>query len=273
MNLPLAAGRRLPVDDGGVGGLPVVFIHSLGGSPAHWRFQLEHLRPQRHSLALTLRGHTGAPVPRDHDYSIPALAADVARTVDALKLEYFALVGHSAGAHVALAYAAAFPARVAGLLLADPAGDARLVPKDQFNALLKAFESDAYDQAVVDYYRPLLVGSKPSVARRVLDDVRATPKATIVGVFRAMLRFDPVAALADYRGPMLAVDTYFNEQPFSLPRLYPALRSTRLGDTGHWLQLDKPAQFNEILDGWLSRLGPGEPARRIPAQPSTRARA
>jgi hypothetical protein len=34
------------------------------------------------------------------------------------------------------------------------------------------------------------------------------------------------------------------------------LRSIRLGDTGHWLQLDRPHEFNLIMDGWLSGLNP-----------------
>ena len=63
------------------------------------------------------------------------------------------------GAHVALAYAAAFPERVAGLFLADPAGDARKVPPAQAQALIAALESDAYATTIDRYYRALLVGS------------------------------------------------------------------------------------------------------------------
>src|SRR5436190_1999633 len=38
---------QLHVDDGGTGGLPVVFVHSFAGSTAHWAEQLAHLRPPR----------------------------------------------------------------------------------------------------------------------------------------------------------------------------------------------------------------------------------
>ena len=33
----------LVVDDGGRGGVPVVFVHSYAGSKAHWSAQLAHL--------------------------------------------------------------------------------------------------------------------------------------------------------------------------------------------------------------------------------------
>jgi pimeloyl-ACP methyl ester carboxylesterase len=256
--VPLARvpALALPADDGGSGGLPVVFLHALAGTPAQWANQISHLRPDRRALALTLRGHSGAPDAHDGDWSIVALARDVLHTLDTLALARVALVAHSIGAHVALACAVQEPQRVAGLLLADPAGCAREAPRAAMVALMHALDSSGYEDAIAGHYRALLVGSRPAVAQRVLADLCATPRATVAGVLRATLDFDPLAALASYRGPTFAVDTYLREQPWSLHHLSPALRSTRLGDTGHWLQLDRPHEFNLILDGWLSGLNP-----------------
>jgi pimeloyl-ACP methyl ester carboxylesterase len=80
-----------------------------------------------------------------------------------------------------------------------------------------------------------------------------------VGVLRAAADFDPVTALAAYTGPRFIVDTWLGEQPFSLRKLCPEVRCVRIGDSGHWLQLDRPQQFNLILDGWL---GAHNPVRR-----------
>ena len=49
----------LHVDDGGSGGLPVVFIHSFAGSAEHWTGQLDHLRRRRRAVALDLRARPG----------------------------------------------------------------------------------------------------------------------------------------------------------------------------------------------------------------------
>jgi pimeloyl-ACP methyl ester carboxylesterase len=244
----------LPADDGGCGGLPVVFLHALAGTPAQWSNQLAHLRPDRRAVALTLRGHAGACDALNGDWSIPSLAHDVVHALDRLQLPRVALVAHSIGAHVALACAALYPQHVAGLLLADPAACASAAPPAATSAFLHALDCGDYDDAIARHYRTLLVGSRPAVAHRVLADLHATPRATVAGVLHAALSFDPLEALAAYRGPTLAVDTYLREQPWSLHRLSPALRSTRLGDTGHWLQLDRPHEFNLILDGWLSGL-------------------
>ena len=115
----------LEVDDGGRGGLPVVLVHSLAGNSTHWTAQLEHLRRDRRAVALDLRGHGRSEPPKDGDYTIAAMAGDIAAVVDTLGLDRFVLVGHSMGGGVALAYAGAHPDRVAGLVLVDPIGDGK----------------------------------------------------------------------------------------------------------------------------------------------------
>lgn len=252
-----ADGVVLPYDDGGHGEPTLVFLHAVGGSPEQWAFQVHHLRGSHRCIALTLRGHGKAPSPGD--FSVAAMAADVAATIEALKLARVVLVGHSSGVHVALAYAAAHPLRVSALLLADPAGDARKLPRDMTQGMLAALDNDAtYATTIDNYYRALLVGSHPEVALRVMADLHATPRATVRGAFHAAMHFDPLAALTAYKGPALAVDSYLGDQPFGLAKLVPTLRTTRIGDTGHWLQLDQPKKFNDIVDGFLEKLAEGD---------------
>src|SRR5687767_6672211 len=106
--IPGPAGT-LVVDDGGRGGVPVVFLHSYAGSRAHWSHQLAHLRKTRRAIAIDLRGHGESSAPANRVYSSTALAADVAAVVDALRLDRFVLVGHSMGGSAAIAYAGVNP--------------------------------------------------------------------------------------------------------------------------------------------------------------------
>jgi pimeloyl-ACP methyl ester carboxylesterase len=241
----------LSVDDGGSGGLPVIFVHSLAGNTSQWSAQLEHLRTSRRAIALDLRGHGLSKPPADGDYAIESLAADIDTIVRRFDIPEFVLVGHSMGGIVSLAYANAHPGRAVGILLADPAGDVRKVPADEIRQFMGAIDSGSYTEAIEDWWNQMLAGSDDAVRSRVIQDLRNTPQETVVGIFKATLRYDPLPALNRYRGPILSIITPFNDAPFSLHRLHPALPHRRIDGTGHWLQLDKPGEFNRLLDEFL----------------------
>jgi len=242
----------LAVDDGGRDGLPVVFVHSLAGNSTHWAGQLQHLRPARRAVALDLRGHGRSEPPKNDDYSIAAMAEDVATVVNTLGLGRLVLVGHSMGGGVALTYAGTHPDRVAGLLLLDPIGDGKQIPPAEANSFLGGFESD-YDNASREYWTRI-AGPQNAIRTRLLADLRATPQEALLQVLRSVMQFDPDPALARYRGPVLSVVTPQNDMPMSLHRVGKGFPHRVVAGTGHWIQLDKPEEFNRLLDEFLESI-------------------
>jgi pimeloyl-ACP methyl ester carboxylesterase len=240
----------LALDDGGRDGVPVLFTHSLAGNATHWSAQLGHLRARRRAVALDLRGHGASEVPRDGDYAIESIARDIAAAADALGLERFVLVGHSMGAGVAMAYAGMHPERVERLMLVDSIGDGTQLPAAEMEPFLAALQSPSY-QAAIEGYWATISGPDPAIAARLLRDLRATARDTVVGVLKAVAAFDPKPALAGYRGPALAVITPSNNYPFSMHRVGAGMPHRVVEGTGHWLQLDKPEEFSRILERFL----------------------
>ncbi len=245
------------IDDGGEGSVPVVFIHSLAGNTQQWSAQLSHVRTTRRAVALNLRGHGQSSSPEYGDYAIESMAQDVQTVVDQLGIEKFVLVGHSMGGSVAGAYAGAYPHRVAGLFLVDPSGDSTQMPIEEVQQYLGALQSEAYSNVVEGYWSQILTGSTETTQAKVMQDLRDTPKATVVGVFKELFKYDPVPALEGYDGPKLSVITSINETPFSVHNLVSDLPHKMITGTGHWLQLDKPEEFNQILDQFLSSVDNG----------------
>jgi pimeloyl-ACP methyl ester carboxylesterase len=102
--------------------LPLVMLHGIGSGATSWVHQLETLGAARRVLAWDAPGYgastpVAAASPGATDY------ADVLRGwLDALGIERCVLVGHSLGAIIAGGFAAAYPQRIAGLLLLSPAG-------------------------------------------------------------------------------------------------------------------------------------------------------
>jgi pimeloyl-ACP methyl ester carboxylesterase len=243
------------IDDAGSGGgIPVLLLHSGAGSTGHWSAQLAHLRRQRRAIALDLRGHGRSRPAADGDYSVPAMARDVAAAAEFLGLQRFVLIGHSLGGAVAVEVAGRHPERVAGLLLLDPASDGRSMPEEQKAGLMAALRGDSYQSTIEGYWASLMQPSSEAVRQRLLADVRRTRKEVAVGSLAGLLVFDPVTPLSRYRGPRLSIITPLNEVPGGYHVLVPTLPHRKIEGTGHWLHLDAPDRVNQEIDLFLSQL-------------------
>ncbi|MEA2609343.1 MAG: hypothetical protein QOJ75_1586 [Chloroflexota bacterium] len=260
MTTDTTAGRQiagpagdLHVDDGGAGGLPVVFVHSFGGSTRQWAAQLEHLRRARRAIAFDLRGHGQSAAPRDGDYSVESMAADVGAVVNALDITKVVLVGHGLGAKAALEFAGSDPDRVAGLLLvAAPAP----IPAEQAEPMMAAMQSD-YEKTTASINARLMQGAKPEVQAVVARDFERIPQDAGLRVMRSSLEHDPLPALARYPGPKAAVTTPEADTPNDVHNLVPDMPHTEVAGTSHWIPMDKPDEFNRILDRFLGQIGAG----------------
>lgn len=115
------AGTRLRYVQVGDGDRAVVLLHGFGGDKDTWLFNLDALAEGRTVYALDLPGH-GESGKEVADGSVAGLAATVSGALDALGIDRVDLVGHSMGAAVAMAVAAAAPGRVRSLALLAPAG-------------------------------------------------------------------------------------------------------------------------------------------------------
>ncbi len=250
------AGNLFVRDSGPVAApdrLPVLFVHGLAGNGGQWALQIDHLRRRRQAVAIDLRGHGDSDPAEDGAYDVAALAADVAAVADHFPLRRFVLAGHSLGAAVAIAYAAAHPQRVAGLLLVDPNGDQTRIPRRQLEPFLAALRAEPLAE-LESYFRQLVAGGDRDAARWVIEDLRLTHEDAIAAAVAAAVEFAPLPALAGYPGPRLAVISAANDLPYSLHKLLPELPVQLVRGTGHWLMMDRPEIFNAILEAFLDQL-------------------
>ena len=236
---------RLHVDDGGAGGLPVVFVHSFAGSGDHWRAQLDHLRRTRRAVALDLRGHGGSEPPRPDGYSVPMLASDIGAAVDALGR--FVLVGHSMGGAASIDYSGTHPDRVAALVLVGTPGKS---PPGQSAKIMASMQAD-FEKVSDGYWKTLLSDARPAVEQQIRGEMKRLPRDAQLAIIGAVFAYDPLPALNAYRGPTLIVDTPHGDGPAALHTQAPAIPRRVIGGTSHWPQLDKPDEFNRILDELL----------------------
>lgn len=97
----------------------LVLVHGLGANLAFWYMGLARAFSSDYTIvAYDLRGHGRSTASRS-GYTLPEMAADLARLLDHLGVDKAHLVGHSYGARVALAHAIANPDRLLTLTVAD----------------------------------------------------------------------------------------------------------------------------------------------------------
>ncbi|MFJ4961563.1 Tropinesterase [Streptomyces sp. ADI96-02] len=98
-------------------GSPVVLLHGLGGSAAHWEATAALLGQEWRVFALDLRGHGESDWP--DEYGLDLMAEDVAGFLDELELDRVGLVGHGMGGVVARLLAEEHADRVERLVLVE----------------------------------------------------------------------------------------------------------------------------------------------------------
>ena len=111
-------GLRLGYRDWGGPGDPIVLLHGLASTRHIWDLVAPILSPGYRVVGLDQRGHGESDKP-DCGYGFQSIVADLRGFIAAMGLDRPLVVGHSWGAGVALALAAAHPEVARGICLVD----------------------------------------------------------------------------------------------------------------------------------------------------------
>jgi len=261
---PVFGGRVMLYRAGQPGAEPVVLVHGLGKAGARdWAKLIPPLAERYEVYALDLPGF-GLSDKGNHLYS----PANLARALDALLAERVsrpvALIGHSMGGAVALAYAAAYPRGVRRLIVVDAAGVLHPSVYSEFLARALAERGLGADapwlevvtRAIQAQAENLPTGSRialhlPAVRQRLL---RGDPAAIAA---LALVEHDFSNALRAIRAPTLVVwGSDDRIAPLrtgqALAAVIPGARLVVIAGTGHVPQLEMPERFAGLV---LDELG------------------
>jgi pimeloyl-ACP methyl ester carboxylesterase len=236
-------------------GPDVVLLHGIGSGSGSWVHQLDGLADRYSVTAWDAPGYgdsdpVASDAPDADDY-----AARLAALVDALMLDRFLLVGHSLGALIGARFAARYPGRLRGLILADPAaGHARLSEDDRrarLEARVKPFEELGAERYAAERATNLLAPGSPAenlaLVRWNMEQV--TP-AGLYSAARLLSGGDLLSDVASYDGA--AIVLCGAEDTVTLPAdcravadAFPGGRPFyEIAQAGHASYIDAPTEFN-----------------------------
>ena len=253
---------------------PVVLLHAYLQHARTWDTVARGLADRFRVLALDQRGFGESEWAAD--YHELRLVADVAEFVDALELATFSLVGFSIGGSAAITYAQLYPDRVERLVAFECFTDPDVAEEVPYRHTMLAHlsrlrslpETFAAPEEAVTAFRPLAPharedelqhwmrgGLKQQPDRRWTwryDPIFRTP-ASLPGRLKA--DSDVLAArMAGVRCATLLLageESWMVEPTQRMQTLNPQARMTTVPQAGHWIPLDNPRGFLEVVSPFL----------------------
>jgi pimeloyl-ACP methyl ester carboxylesterase len=230
--------RRGPVVPGSI---PLVHVHGFAVSGSYLLPTARALAHRATTLVPDLPGY-GQSAAWGHALGIPSLAWALLEVLDALGLERVVLVGNSMGGPVSLEVAHSAPERVAGVVLASPAGGMHNQP------LVRALLQLARD-----------VGREsPRMARVVLPDYLRFGPVNAVQLFGELVRFPslerilrapvPTLAVIGTRDPLMPPPWRVREVGRLAP---PHLTIAVIEGAAHAMNFSHPGELAHVIDSWL----------------------
>ncbi len=251
----------------------LVLIHGWSCDARYWDAQLADLVARHPVLTVDLAGHGRSEGRRD-DLSMRAFGTDVARAVqDAVPTGSLILIGHSMGGPVAIETALQLGSRVRGIIGVDTFKNIGAPPPDpqQTEARLQFFANDfaAATQIFVSqtFFRD---DADPALKARIAADMAAGDPAVGIAAIRALNEWDGVKALqqleqgTEVAPPVLAINARHGA-PTELERLrglYSDFQLLEMDGVGHFLMMEQPEAFNDILLQEIARLTGFSPTSR-----------
>jgi len=255
----LKTGVRLAyVEQGPAQGFPVIMLHGL--SDTHRSFDLVRpLLPGRWRVfAVTMRGHGLSDKP-EAGYAASQLAADVAAFMAAVGVRRAVLVGHSMSSAIALAAAATYPERVAGIVLLGAFAHFRDTPAmNELHAAVFDFSKNCGREFAQAFQESTLANPIPArFLETVVNESLCMPGYAWRGAVQGLIDFEPCDAARRIQAPAAII---WGDKDAYCPRadqreLRDALRNSRLftlAGVGHALHWERPADTAALLRAFIA---------------------
>jgi pimeloyl-ACP methyl ester carboxylesterase len=236
----------------GNGPKTIVFVHGWTCDESSWRDQVPFFEKNYRVITLDLPGHgkSGSPAKGPLTMELFAKAIEAVRVES--KAGKIVLVGHSMGTPVIREYARLYPANVAALVPVDgvlhlsgspnaPNADRMKGPEGlkSREAMIRGMFGKSATPALQDHILKMMLAAPETTAYQAMSATFAAPN-WIDETF-------PVPALGIYADHSTADDpTYFK-------KIFPNGSSVEVAGTGHFVMMEKPAEFNKLLADFLPK--------------------
>lgn len=250
-------GVRIVYDVRGRGDTTLVFVHCWSCDRSFWRNQVDVFADRYRVVTLDLAGHGESGKDRKN-WTVLGLAEDVRAVADKLKLKRMILIGHSMGGPVSLEAARLLRGRVIGVIAVDTLHNAeQQFPVQAVQAIAGKLKAD-FTGTMGSFMGSMFAKtSDPAVREWVEKKANAANPAVAVALMLDFPNVDLKKLFAGAGVPIRGI----NAKPPSAPptnleanRKYADYDAVLMDNGGHFLQLERPKEFNEHLAKFAAAL-------------------
>ncbi len=251
-----ADGVSLRYDVDGLGSPPLVFVHGWSCDRTYWEHQAKHFQSDHLVVVMDLAGHGESGLDRT-TWSMEAFGQDVVSVVRRLDLKDVILIGHSMGGSVILEAARMMPNRVSAIVAVDTFFDIEtMMSRDQADQFLRPFRSN-FRAATRSYVREYMFtpATDASLIEAIAADMSLAPPDVAIESLASLVMYDTPAALRKVGVPVHCINSDKVLTKVDVAREYaPSFDVSILPDVGHFLMMERPEEFNELLGQTLDAL-------------------
>lgn len=251
-------------------GTPIIFLHEFAADYTNWEPQMRYFSRGHHCIAYSARGYTPSDVPDTADvYSYEHFYTDALAVLDHLRIEKAHLVGLSMGSYSALQIGIHAPQRALSMTLAGVGSGSSLENLDAFRKQCRdtAEQFETIGSAEVAKVTREAPGRIPFLVkdpRGHADFYAALARHDAKGSANTMRSFQGgrpsmytmTEAIQKVPTPALIIcgdeDDACVEPSLFLKKHLPAAGLTFFPKSGHVLNLEEPALFNEMVERFVA---------------------
>ena len=236
----------------GKGNRTIVFVHCWAGNLGFWREQVSMLAGKARLIFIDLPGHGQSDKPQTA-YTMDFFAQAVLAVLHDAKVDKAILIGHSMGAAVLCRAHHHVPEKVAGLVSVDGLLCRLPGTPEEGRVLVGGFASPHYQEHARGFISTFFpIPGTEALRDRVTTEMLATPQHVMFGAMLAMLDpGQPDWILQKVDAPVIVLNAptpWWNQDYENYVRLLsPQSDYTMMDGVGHFLMLEKPAEFNALL--------------------------
>jgi 3-oxoadipate enol-lactonase len=274
-------GVRLHYEETG-SGTPILFVHEFAGDHRSWEPQMRYFSRRHCCIAYSARGYRPSDVPAAPDaYSYRHFMDDALAVLDHLGIAQAHIVGLSMGGYTAVQIGINHPARALSLTVAGAGSGSERWYTEQFRQLsgdtAKKFETAGSGEVAKTYgHGPGRIPFAVKDPRGFAEFVAMLAEHDARGSANTMRGFQVARpSLYDFEDGIrrIALPTLIvvgdEDDPCVEPSLFLKQWIAASGlavfpKTGHAVNLEEPALFNQTLDDFLGRVEAGRWPPRDP---------